>query len=167
MCILGCLPTPWQAPRRPGRIPHWQKDSSRDREYAVTPITRVTMIIVTFLPNDTLLARRPCRPGSPYVRPGPFGPGLLVDRDSWAVTVPHPTPVGSPANGCGPSWTRASDASSPARASCPGPAGCRLAAIGVRLGARHRDRCGSESGLAFRVHPCRSASAAAGAAAGA
>ena len=95
MCNLGCLPT------RPN-----QKDSSRDRKYAVTPITRVTVIIVTFLPNDTLLARGPCRPGSPYVRP--FGP-----VQACSSTVPHPTPVGSQANGFGPSWTRASDASRP------------------------------------------------------
>ncbi len=54
----------------------------------------------------SLLARGPCRPGSPCVRP--FGPA-----QAGPSTPPHPTPVGSQAHGCGPSWTRAIDASRP------------------------------------------------------
>ena len=77
------------------------KDPSRDRECAVIPIIRVTVIIVTFRPNDTLLARGPCRPGSPYVRAfNPARPTSLTPFQSG----PKPTAVG-------PRGTRASDAS--------------------------------------------------------
>ena len=79
--------------------------SGSGQKYAAIPITRVTVINVTFLPgpNDTLLARGPRWPGSPYVR-------AINQVQPCSSNVPHPTPVGSQAHGCGPSWTRASDA---------------------------------------------------------
>ncbi len=73
-----------------GSIP--QKDSSSDRKYAVIiPITRLTVIIVTFLLNDTLLTHGPCRSGLQYVCPF-----CLVQ--ACLSTFPLPTPVGSQAN---------------------------------------------------------------------
>ncbi len=65
-----------------------KKDSGRDRKYAVLPITRVTVINVTFLPNDTLLARDPRWPGSPYVR-------ALNPVQPCSSNVPHSSRVPS------------------------------------------------------------------------
>ena len=78
-----------------GRVP--KKVSSRDWKDAVTTITRVTVITDTFRPNGTLLARGPCRPGSPYVHA--FNP-----VQPCSSNIPHPIPVGPQANGCGPAW---------------------------------------------------------------
>jgi hypothetical protein len=107
-----------------------KKDSGRDRKYAVLPITRVTVINVTFRPNDTLLARGPRWPGSPYVR-------AINPVQPCSSNVPHPTPVGSQANGCGPSWTRASDA------------GQQVVPV-----QRHADWRPSESELLLHRHRC-------------
>ena len=69
----------------------------------LSPITPVIGISVPFAPNDILLARRPIRPGSPYVRAfNPFQP--------CPCNAPLLTPFGSQASGYGPSWTQVSDA---------------------------------------------------------
>ena len=78
-----------------GRVP--KKVSSRDWKDAVITIARVTVITDTFRPNGTLLARGPCRPGSPYVHA--FNP-----VQPCSSNIPHPIPVGPQANGCGPAW---------------------------------------------------------------
>ena len=46
---------------------HPKKDRSRDLKDAVIPIMRMTRLSVPLPPNGKFLARRPCRPGSPYV----------------------------------------------------------------------------------------------------
>jgi hypothetical protein len=111
------------------------------REYAAAPIARVTAMAATLLPNDALLARGPCRPGpgSPTRNGRPFGPVR-----AGPSTVPHSTPVGSQAHGCGPSWTRASCHTSDSDAGGP-------VQVATAQRNRYADSRPSESELLLRV----------------